>query len=446
MNITRKFALIVFLFALLLTALPALALSQRPPTDLTVRVNDIDVSDFPEVVLALTVRDATGVSIADLDKGDFEINEDRKPYSRPIKSVRSRINPDLPVSLVLVLDTSGSMAGKPLEDARIAIRTLVEQLGDDDDVALLAFSNSVALDDQDDTREVMPSTDPEVLLGVLDNLAAEGGTPLYDALYKGVRWAEEAPLGHRAVILLTDGIDEEPGSVVASSETPIQEAIRANIPVFTLGLGNRIDRGYLQRVARITGGTYQETPDSEQLTELFLNVLAPLKQQYLVTYTSDLKFRDAQEHRVQVHIEINNRLADVEAVIPRPDRLPTATPEPVTVAPGETFVSRISRRFRAGVIAWNPEIAEVTPTPAPTSTPQPTPTPRPPLLASPVVRWGLLCTPPLLVLLLIILYFALRRGGGAQQEYCLNCYHPLAPGEVCPNCGPEAERFVSRAA
>ena len=214
MNIVRR-----GIVALLLSALSVpgtVAAAQPPPTDLSVRIVDGDVSDYPDVALRVTVREANGVPVPGLEPFDFEVNEDRVPEARPLIAVEPVINPDLPVSIVLLIDISGSMAGQPLNDAKEAAQALIDQLGEGEQIAVIAFAGAIDLDTIDTAREHPPTTDRSAAATLIDGLEALGGTPLYDALYKGTLWAQEATPGHRAIVLLTDGVDEDPGSVVAS--------------------------------------------------------------------------------------------------------------------------------------------------------------------------------------------------------------------------------------
>ncbi|MBN2393616.1 MAG: VWA domain-containing protein [Anaerolineae bacterium] len=415
--------------------------AQHPPTALFVSVNSTDVETFPEVTLAVTVRDANGVPVPDLEAFAFEINEDRAPISRPILAVETMANVDFLLSVVVVVDVSGSMEGQPLEDAQAAARALVDQLGANDRVAFIAFADAVNLDVLNEARESAFTADHATVVGLIDGLEATGSTPLYDALYKAVLWAQEALPGNRAIILLSDGIDEGHGSSVASAETPIQEAIRAGVPIFTIALGDEIDQGYLERVARVTGGDYQEAPDSAQLTTHFLTVLDQLKQQYVLTYVSGLS-ADGADHRVQVNVAVKGRRASAEAAFgPLPKPEPTTTPTPTLTA---------------------------TPTSAPTPMPTPTATPVPfGVVAATkaesiwnglvvalksawawflsIIWWALGLVIIVLSLILLISLIRnivrVRRARRiAAQEYCASCGRPLAPDEICLECGADAGR------
>lgn len=431
MKAVRRYVLPILL-ALMLSASLTPVRALQPPAALSVQLKEVDVSAFPEVRLAVTVRDANGVPVPNLDAQAFEINEDREPEAQTIQAIEAVTDPDQPISLVLVVDVSGSMEGQPLADAQSAAHALVDQLGPEDEVAFLAFSESVDLDSVGAGREITLTTEHEAVGPLIDGLEAEGGTPLYDALYKGVLWAEQATLGHRAVILLTDGVDEGPGSIVASADTPVLEATRANVPIFTIGLGSEIDAGYLQRVARVTGGTYQEAPESAELEATFLNVLERLKQQYVLTYTSPLP-ADGSTHRVTVSAEVNGRHAGDETelgplpVVATPTPEPTPEPTALSITSGEgiTTTAPITSTGASGGgwgerwQRWRASLGRVAGT----------------------ILLGL---GGLLLLALIItgiVLLAKRRENGSDQEYCMGCGQPLGPNEYCAQCGEEAGRF-----
>lgn len=423
--------LLLVLGVLLSLFVPVLA--QPAPAALAIKIDDVDVEGLPRVVCRVTVRDVNGVPVPGLEASDFEINEDRAPQAQPIQALKSVVNPEQPLDLVVLLDISSSMAGAPLANAKAAIEALLAKMGEGDRIALLAFSDTISLDEVNSQREISFTNDRELVQELVQGLSARGGTPLYDALYKGALWAEGATLGHRAIILLTDGVDEGPGSLIASSETPIQQAQRVNVPVFAIGLGNRIDRGYLERVSRTTGGIHQETPDSEELTALFLNVHDWLKQQYVITYTSDLP-PDGAVHRVQINVDVRGRVASTEVAMgplpftPTPAPTPTATPSPT------------------------PTPILVVPT---TPTPEPTPTGFIPQAGAWVtrtassfwtwlLRWILWILLGLLLLAMVVVAFmTLFRSGqqkAAAQEFCAVCSRPLNLDEICLACGPNAGR------
>jgi len=413
-----------FRFALILMALagslflPLPVYAQEP---VTVRIDEVDFSAFPEVTVLLTIRDARGVPLTGLAAKNFDISEDRTLPSRPIIGVEALPNPDLPISVVLVIDVSGSMKGKPMEDAKDAAIRLLDRLGPQDRAAIIAFADEVNLVEPfpqlDPAREHDFTSDKGPLYQLIEGLEAEGNTPLYDALYKAVRLVAREPAGNRAVLLLTDGRDEVlggprgSGSKVADEDTPVREATRARVPVFTIGLGEEVDTPYLKRVAMETGGTFQEAPDSAQLAALFRNVADLLKQQYRITYTSAVN-RDGKKHTVMVTVRYGGRTAFDECewgplkAAPeeaRPKAIPTPQPEVPAEAPTEAMpVSPVEEAVPGEAIPW-----------------------------------GLIAALGGGILLLCGAALAVSRRRPREPVYrCLNCGAKLeGPDAPCPHCG-----------
>ena len=282
-------------------------------------IDNLDMADFPESRVQVTVRDANGVPIPDLGADKFEIIEDGRA-SFPPREVTTHVNPDAVISIVMVIDISGSMEGKPIEEAMRAANALLDQLSEQDRAAIIAFADEVK--DLDPTRleegkELGFTTDKNAVRNVVNFLDTKIGwdTPLYDAIYKGVKMAEAEPVGKRAVVVMTDGRDErdnangvpvkDAGSL-STPDDPINEANRHNIPIFSIGLaglGGKIDTKYLTRLAERTGGIYREAPEPEELTPLFEEVANQLKTQYVLHYDSQLELDD-QYHSLMVRVHL----------------------------------------------------------------------------------------------------------------------------------------------
>jgi VWFA-related protein len=177
-----------------------------------------------------------------------------------------------PVTTVLVLDHSGSMA-EPADDKDNVskIEALHRAAGRFVDImrhgartTLLPFSTEV--------ERVGPfSANKTALKGRINNLKADGGTRLYDATYDAVMTLEAArPEGKRAVVVLTDGVDEAPGSRHHVEEI-IDEAKRAGTPLYMLGLGRpgEVNEPVMRQLAEATGGKYFHASNEQELYNLF---------------------------------------------------------------------------------------------------------------------------------------------------------------------------------
>ncbi len=282
-------------------------------------IDDLDMSSFPDSSVSVTVRDANGVPVPGLGADRFEIVEDGRA-SFPPSEVTTHVNPDAVISIVMVIDISGSMEGKPVEEAMRAANALLDQLSAQDRAAIIAFADRVeSLDPTqlEEGKELGFTTDKNAVRNVVNFLDTKIGwdTPLYDAIYKGVKMAASEPVGKRAVVVMTDGRDERDNAAgvpvkdagsLSTPDDPINEANRYNIPIFSVGLaglGGKIDTKYLARLAERTGGLYQETPEPEELTPLFEEVVNQLKTQYVLHYSSLLEMDDLY-HSLMVRVNL----------------------------------------------------------------------------------------------------------------------------------------------
>jgi VWFA-related protein len=177
-----------------------------------------------------------------------------------------------PVTTVLVLDHSESMKAKAsdtdelskMEALRKAASRFTDLMRHGATMTVLPFSSKV------ETPERF-SEDRRLLERRIERLQPEGGTLLYDATYAGIEtlMASQA-VGKKAVVVLTDGKDEDPGSRV-SDQVVIDRAKEAKIPLYMLGLGRHeeINEEVMQKMATQTGGKYYHAGSQQQLIDLF---------------------------------------------------------------------------------------------------------------------------------------------------------------------------------
>jgi len=236
-----------------------------------------------QVNVFLSVLDSSGNPIKDLTSENFTVTED----SQQVEIETLVLADDEPVSVVLVLDTSGSMGGIGIESARKAASGFVAGLQEDDQVAILTFDNDVktVLDFSSDHTAARA----EILL--IDS-AKDAGTCLFDAAYQAAQLTASLPAGRRAVVLFTDGVDETSSGGVCSTNTS-DDVIRlaseggTRVPIYALSMGNRVDTKTMERFAHQTGGRYLHSADASQLEAVFLRLSDQLRAQYLLRYSSE---------------------------------------------------------------------------------------------------------------------------------------------------------------
>ena len=309
-----------------------------------IQIDQVDVKQFPNLEVLASVQDQNGIPVSDLSKTAFEIVEDGRT-SFPPEQLATQVNPDALVSIALVLDLSGSMQGKPLQQAKAASAELLDALlggdADADRVAVFGLKRPVAPDEMtyDKDLEYPFGNDKDQVKALIENLTIDENrpTPLYDDLFRVVKLISDQK-GRRAIILISDGIDTVSQ---LQADDPIAEANRSHIPIFPISLStNKVDKDYLQRLAVRTGGIYREAPSPEEFSPLFRQVLEQLKLQYKLSYPTRLP-DDKGTHSVLVRVrspqvqgfdEMKFSLA-APAVV---GEALSATPAPGEEAAGET--------------------------------------------------------------------------------------------------------------
>ncbi|MBN2386489.1 MAG: VWA domain-containing protein [Anaerolineales bacterium] len=234
-----------------------------------------------DVQTYVSVVDGDGDPLKDLTAEHFTVSED----SQQVEIGSVDLVDDQPIHVVLVLDTSGSMVGQAMTFARQAANSFVEDLAEEDSVAVISFNHEV-------TTETDFTTDhPAVQERInLINAIPNAGTCLYDAAWQAVEMTASLPAGRRAIILLTDGVDEynsQPCSAMTADDViDAGSSGGTRVPVYTVGLGARVDGQGLERMATLTGGRYLYSPSPADLEDLFLQISDQLRSQYVITYTS----------------------------------------------------------------------------------------------------------------------------------------------------------------
>jgi len=177
--------------------------------------------DVALINIVATVTDETGHYVSDLTAADFIVEEDGQPQAI---SHFSQSN-DLPVSMGVVLDTSGSMERK-IGTATRAVERFIRTVHRDDDIFLMTFSSRPQL--QQDFTD-----DRDKLARALRRVTVAGGTALYDALDVSLRKIKEGIRDKKAILLLTDGQDTSSETTFEDARTAVRES---ELLVYALGI------------------------------------------------------------------------------------------------------------------------------------------------------------------------------------------------------------------
>jgi VWFA-related protein len=239
--------------------------------------------------LEFTVTDASGAYV-EISADDLVVEENG--VEQKVDTFHEAVTP---VSIVLALDASGSMR-KSAEALAAAARTFVEALRPEDKLELLFFSDGVLMA-HDFTTNRQQSLD------AIATYRPSGGTSLYDAL-GGAFGALKKLEGRRAVVLMTDGRDENNAGTAPGSRQTLAEIVdlakEIDATVLPIGLGTNLDRAGLERLAEISGGLASFPSDVSELRDQFARTIENLRRRYVLAYTSTDSSRDGSWREVEI--------------------------------------------------------------------------------------------------------------------------------------------------
>ncbi|MFO0755607.1 MAG: VWA domain-containing protein [Byssovorax sp.] len=171
-----------------------------------------------------------------------------------------------PLNLVIAVDTSGSMAGEPMNDVKLGLKQMIPALMPEDHVSLIKFSSAahVLLDDAD-------AADTDTLKSAFDALDAAGSTNLYDGLFTAFSLADEHldPERQNRVIYLSDG-KATTGLVSADKLTSLARGYaKKGIGITTIGVGKDFDVEVMRSLGEVGAGNFYFLEDPQAVKEVF---------------------------------------------------------------------------------------------------------------------------------------------------------------------------------
>lgn len=255
----------------LVAASASVALAQAP------RVPVIEVST--QVVSAnVVVFDSAGRFVKGLTPADVELLEDGVPQEVTFfKEASDKTGEKIPLSVVLALDSSGSMA-KNLHFLQEAANTFVNKLEDIDAALVVQFNSSVK-------SSAEFTSDLDHLSESIEGMQAWGGTSLFDAVHYALGRVRQRP-GRKAVIVFSDGADHD-STLGEDDVVAYGQAVEAT--VYSVAIkgneGGGTSKGFLQKIAKETGGSFFFPDRVGDLIKIFADIASELHNHYAMGYT-----------------------------------------------------------------------------------------------------------------------------------------------------------------
>jgi Ca-activated chloride channel family protein len=257
--------------------------------------------DVNLVVLHATVLDKKGRQVNDLKRDDFRVYEDGVVQRLSVFS-----HADIPVTLGVVIDDSGSMKEKR-EAVNAAAVTFVKTSNPQDQVFVVNFNDVYYLDTPGDF-----ATNLEELKAALDKIDSRGGTALYDAVYASLDHMKLGNRDKKVLLVVTDGQDN---ASRYSYEELIQYAQKGNAVIYTIGLlgaeepgglfkmrggGTRQAAKKLEKLAEVTGGQAYFPTSLDEVEATCVQVARDIRSQYTLAYYPANTAKDGSYRAVRV--------------------------------------------------------------------------------------------------------------------------------------------------
>jgi VWFA-related protein len=249
------------------------------------------------VVLHATVTDAKGEFVSDLKSNNFRVFEDKTEQKISVFS-----HEDIPVTMGLVIDNSGSMREKRAQ-VNTAALTFVKTSNAQDEVFVVNFNDEYYLDLNEDF-----TSDMKELNEALERIDARGSTALYDAVIGSLDHLRKGHKDKRVLLVITDGDDDASRK---SLEYTMKAAEASDAMIYAIGVFSEDDRKndkrmvrhskkILTELAEATGGLAYFPEGLEDVEPICTQVAHDIRNQYTLGYYPTNTSRDGTFRTVQI--------------------------------------------------------------------------------------------------------------------------------------------------
>lgn len=262
---------------------------------------------FPFIVSSVQVYDSGDDPVTGLKDQNFSVSVDSKNCDSV--KVQTYKESGLGFNIMLCLDLSGSMKGKPLSTMQNAILKFIDDMRSVDKLGLMGFA--------DDANLISDfSNDKQYLKSKVSGLSTSGNqTALYYGAYKGIsKLKENKDNAGKILILIGDGKNESLSSSYSEDDV-INLTKEEGIPIFSIGY-SKIDPSYLQsfeRMSEKSGGKFYNSPSDDDLSKQYEKLYQQILNIYLINYIVVDIAGTGSEHTNVITVRLNNNSKTVSS-------------------------------------------------------------------------------------------------------------------------------------
>jgi len=256
--------------------------NQKEPEEFTIRTTS------RLVLLDVSVTDPRGALVSGLGTQNFEVFEDGKP-----QKITQFAHADIPVTVGLVVDESGSMRPKQAEVITAAL-AFIHASNPQDEVFVINFNEK--------PRRGLPdmqlfSDDAEQLRAALWRGVPEGRTALYDAIEMALHHLDFGRRDKKTLVVISDGGDNVSAHKL---EAVMHDVVDSVATIYTVGIFDEDDPdqnpGVLKRIAQVSGGRTYFPAKIEEITPVCREIAKDIRTRYTIGYIPADEARPSERH------------------------------------------------------------------------------------------------------------------------------------------------------
>jgi Ca-activated chloride channel homolog len=261
--------------------------------------------DVNLVLVPVSVTDQLQRLVTGLGRENFEVFEGKKP-----QEIRHFSSEDTPVSVGIILDSSGSMKGK-MERVREAVHQFCETANPQDEFFMITFADEPHL--VSDFTSVPEEIEKELLF-----TQPKGRTALLDAVYMALGKMHEAKYGKKALLIISDGGDNHS----RYGEREVKAAVKeSDVMIYAVGTFDRfvpteeerLGPALLSAITEPTGGRAFTLQSPNDLPAVAHRIGTELRTQYVIGYRPQDAPHDGKWHKISVKLRLPRKLALLRA-------------------------------------------------------------------------------------------------------------------------------------